>query len=239
MPASGANVTVNGNWTIIMDVDPAPSTFLTIDGDVFVSDRDTVIQADSIFIRAGSLNAGNTTSPFKYKLNIILTGTKTGPNYVINPTVAGNKFLVVTGVLSLYGQPPSTVWTQLAAKASAGATTITVASAGGWAVGDELAIAPSFNSSTQYEKVTITAISVATSPSQLEQIPATASACSHTASSTAPSSERVLPLSSEFDSTMEVKQTPTTLLLTSSPLLVTRLLLLSTAAPSSTLLATP
>ena len=71
MPGSGANVTVNGNWTVIMDVDPAPSTFLTIDGDVFVSDRDTVIQADSIWIRAGSLHAGNTTSPFKYKLNII------------------------------------------------------------------------------------------------------------------------------------------------------------------------
>ena len=159
MPAAGDNVTVNGNWTIIMDVNPAPATFLTINGDVFVADRDTTIEAKAIWIRAGSLHAGNASSPFKYKLNIILNGNKNSTSYAIDPRAAGSKFLVVTGVLSLYGQPPSSVWTQLTAKAAAGATSISVANADGWAVGDELAIAPSFNSSFEYEKVTITAIS--------------------------------------------------------------------------------
>lgn len=159
MPSAGQNVTVNGNWTIIMDVDPARADMITINGDVFVGDRDTTISANAIWIRAGSLNAGNATSPFGYKLNINLLGNKTSSGYTINPHVAGNKFMVVTGTLSLYGKPPSTVWTRLTAKAAAGATTISVASTTGWAVGDELAIAPSFNNYTEYEKVTISAIS--------------------------------------------------------------------------------
>jgi hypothetical protein len=66
---------------------------------------------------------------------------------VIDPFVAANKYIVVTGNLSLYGTAPSTVWTKLTAKAAAGATSITVASTSGWAVGDELGIAPSFNNS--------------------------------------------------------------------------------------------
>jgi hypothetical protein len=159
MPSAGDNVTVNGNWTVVMDVDPAVANNLTIDGDVFVSDRDTVIQANFIWIRAGSLNAGNSSSPFGFKLNIIINGSKNSTSYAIDPLTAGNKFMIVTGRLSLYGTPPSTVWTQLTAKATAGATSISVNSASGWAVGDQIAIAPSFNNSFEYDSVTITAIS--------------------------------------------------------------------------------
>lgn len=38
LPAAGENVTVNGNWTIIMDIDPAACEFMTIDGDVIIED---------------------------------------------------------------------------------------------------------------------------------------------------------------------------------------------------------
>lgn len=76
LPAAGDNVTVNGNWTIIMDMDPAPIKYLTIDGDVLVGNRDTQITASTIWIRAGSLTAGNASSPFNYSLTITLTGNK-------------------------------------------------------------------------------------------------------------------------------------------------------------------
>jgi hypothetical protein len=45
MPVAGDNVTVNGNWTIIMDVDPAPIKYLIINGDVFIGSRNTTIMA--------------------------------------------------------------------------------------------------------------------------------------------------------------------------------------------------
>lgn len=74
MPKAGDNVTVNGNWTIIMDVDPAPMNLLQIDGQVIVQDRDTSITANYIWILTGSLMAGNETNPFNSTLNITLTG---------------------------------------------------------------------------------------------------------------------------------------------------------------------
>jgi hypothetical protein len=66
---------------------------------------------------------------------------------------------VVTGSVKLYGKAPTIVSTRLTASAFAGDTTMTVISSTDWAVGDTLALAPSFSSSTQYETVTITAIS--------------------------------------------------------------------------------
>jgi hypothetical protein len=148
---------VNGNWTIIMDMDPAPITYLTIDGDVYLGDRNTSISADVIFIRAGSLNAGTASDPFNYTLTITLNGNKSDQSFVIDPIVAANKYMVVTGELNLYGIAPSTVWTTLTAKAAAGATAMSVGSTSGWAVGDQLVIGPSFQSN-QSEFVTITAV---------------------------------------------------------------------------------
>jgi hypothetical protein len=39
-------VTVNGNWTVLMDVNPAPAAYMIIDGDlVFDDSRDVNITA--------------------------------------------------------------------------------------------------------------------------------------------------------------------------------------------------
>lgn len=158
MPNANDNITINGNWTIIMDVDPAPISYLTINGDVLVGDRNTAITAKGIWIRAGSLNAGNASSPFNNTLTITLNGNKDDRTFVVDPSLAPNKYMVVTGTLNLYGPAPSTVWTRLTAKAAAGATTISVASTSGWAIGDEIVIGPTFNTPNQTERVTITAL---------------------------------------------------------------------------------
>ncbi len=49
---------------------------------------------------------------------------------------AGNKLFAVTGTLRLIGNPPATTWTKLSAYANVGATSISVLSASGWAIGD-------------------------------------------------------------------------------------------------------
>ncbi len=160
LPLPGENVTVNGNWTIIMDIDPAVCEFMTIDGDVIIEDKeDRNITCESIWIRAGSITAGSAGTPFTHKLTIQLNGLKNDPGYVFDPSLVGNKMFVITGKISLFGVSPATTQTQLTKIANAGDTSITVASNSGWAVGDEIVIAPSFFSSREYERVTITAIS--------------------------------------------------------------------------------
>lgn len=36
MPSDGDNVSIHGNWTIIMDVQPADMEFFYVDGDVII-----------------------------------------------------------------------------------------------------------------------------------------------------------------------------------------------------------
>lgn len=66
--------------------------------------------------------------------------------------------LVVTGNLSLFGNGAKTMYSPLQATVFAGDTTLVVNSTLGWAVGDELVIAPSFSSALEYERVRITTI---------------------------------------------------------------------------------
>jgi hypothetical protein len=67
-----------------MDMDPETINNLTIDGDVIISDRNTVITAHFIYIRAGSLAAGNSSIPFQYNLTIKLLGNHSDNTYYID-----------------------------------------------------------------------------------------------------------------------------------------------------------
>jgi hypothetical protein len=108
------------------------------------------------------LSAGEAGSPFTNNLNIKLNGLRNDSGYVFDPSLEGNKIFVVTGTLALYGTSPSTVSTTLTASAFPGDTSLTVGSAAGWAMGDEIVIAPSFSSSRDYERVIITSLNANT-----------------------------------------------------------------------------
>ena len=127
-----------------MDVDPAPCEFMTIDGDVIIQDVDKNITCDSMWIRAGSLSAGNASVPFQSKLTIQINGKRFDPGYVFDDSLVGNKIFVVTGKLNLYGVAPATVSTKLTKNALVGDSTIQVSSVSGWQVGDVIGLAPSF-----------------------------------------------------------------------------------------------
>ena len=161
LPAAGENVTIEGPWTMIMDVDPAPIEYLLIEGDLAIpSNRATAnLIVDSMWIRSGSLKAGNSSTPFTGDLTIQINGNKNDPGYVFTPEVVGNKQVLVTGDLHLYGVAPSTTWTRLKSFANQGDTSITVDSVSGWNVGDQIVLGPSFNSASEHELVTIQSIS--------------------------------------------------------------------------------
>ncbi len=139
------NVTVNGNWTVLIDIDIAPIDYFIIDGTLVADDtRDVYITARSIFIRAGNLTVGSPTSPFQHKFTIQINNTKTDKGWFIDELIAGNKYIVVTGILNLYGVSPATVQTSLIRSASVGDTEIYVDASTDWKVGDTIALSPSY-----------------------------------------------------------------------------------------------
>jgi len=76
LPQAGDNVTINGNWTILMDVDVENLDNITIDGDVFLTESNRKFSANFIWIRYGSLSAGNSSNPFQFNFTITLNGPK-------------------------------------------------------------------------------------------------------------------------------------------------------------------
>ena len=144
-------MTLNGNWTVILDVDPAPLDYFIIDGTLVADNsRNVNITANNIFIRAGNLTAGSSSSPFMWNLTIQVNGNKLDNGITIDPIIAGNKHFVVTGTLNLHGNAPGTVSTTLSQTATAGSSIISVSSSTDWAVGDTIVLSPSFSTFSEY-----------------------------------------------------------------------------------------
>lgn len=151
MPKAGDNVTVKGEWRLLLDMDPLPINNLTIDGNLIADDtRDVTIIANFIHVRAGNFSAGSTSNPFTHKLTIQINGNKQDSTFVIDPSLTGNKLFVITGFLNLISNPPETTIATLTQTVLANNNTIVVDSCTGWAVGDTLAFGPSFNEYSQY-----------------------------------------------------------------------------------------
>jgi hypothetical protein len=137
MPKNGDNITIPCEWSIIMNIQPATINYLEINGDVYIDDTlNLTISANNIWIKGGSLNAGSSSAPLNHSLTITLNGNKEDVGLTVDPGLTGNKMFVITGELYLYGKAPATTWSVLTAMAPRGATSITVSSASGWAVGD-------------------------------------------------------------------------------------------------------
>ncbi len=130
----------------MLDVDPAPLNYFIIDGTLLADDtRDVNVTANSIHIRAGNVTIGRPNDPFFRKFTIQINGQKTDNGYYIDPVIAGNKYMVVSGTLNLYGVAPATVTTFLTKTAFKGDTTIYVGNNTDWIVGDTLVLSPSFS----------------------------------------------------------------------------------------------
>lgn len=151
IPQAGDNVTVPGEWRLLLDVDPAPLNNLTVDGNLIADDtRDVNITANFIHIRAGNFSAGSSSNPFSHKLTIQINGNKQTTPFLIDPFLSANKLFAVTGFLNLYGQSPAKTISTLTQTAFAGTNQIFVDSSSGWNIGDTLALGPSFSDYTQY-----------------------------------------------------------------------------------------
>lgn len=69
-----------------MDINPAPINFFMIDGDIIIPDTNLQvdISANVIWIREGSLKAGNSTNPYPGNINIKILGDIGDAGHIIN-----------------------------------------------------------------------------------------------------------------------------------------------------------
>ena len=86
MPSDGDNVTIPCEWTVLMDTNPARIGYFEISGDVIISDAlDINITAENIWIKGGSLKAGNSSTPYARNLVIQLLGVQNATGFTVSP----------------------------------------------------------------------------------------------------------------------------------------------------------
>lgn len=114
VPKAGDNVTINCDWTVLINVSPESMNYFIVDGDLVVDDSINInITAKVFHIRAGSLNVGSSGNPYTHNFTIQINGKKHDSSYYVDPLLAGNKLFIVTGSLNLYGNKPGTLFTEL------------------------------------------------------------------------------------------------------------------------------
>lgn len=163
LPAAGDNVEVKCPWTMILDVDETPIfNSLTIVGTLKFdkSKAHTKLRSKSIYVKGGVLKAGELDTPYTQKITIEIHGERTNPTTLVDDYVdGGNKNLIVTGEMSLYGVAPAVVITRMADYADIGATTLTVTDAIDWQVGDTIVVTATGNDYFEDEYRVISAVS--------------------------------------------------------------------------------
>lgn len=163
LPAAGEDVVVECPWTMLLDVAETPVfNSLSIVGTLMFdkAQAHTKLKSKSIYVKGGVLKAGEPNAPFAQKITIEIHGERTNPTVLVDDHVdGGNKNLIVTGELSLYGVTPAVVMTRLAAYADKGANTVTVTDNVDWKVGDTIVVTATGNSYFEDEYRNISAVS--------------------------------------------------------------------------------
>lgn len=159
VPADGEQVLIPAGSVIVLDVPTASLGGLVVQGTLLVSDRVPVTLTSRYVLVTGkgSFTAGAPAAPFGGRLRIALTGADPTQNIA----GMGTKFVGTAdgGRVAFFGRAKRS-WTRLDAHANKGQTRIVLAAdPNGWAVGDEIAIAPTDYEPLQAETRRITAIS--------------------------------------------------------------------------------
>lgn len=110
LPQDGDEIIIPEEWTMIYDlpVEDAPKLLsLEVNGKLsFEHGADRMIKAYNFWVRGGELNIGDPKNPFIEEATIELQGDNTEHYWAfVNNIEAGNKNLVVTGTVNMYGKP--------------------------------------------------------------------------------------------------------------------------------------
>ncbi len=155
VPAAGADVVIPEGRNVLLDVSPPPLGSLTINGAlVFSSTADIELQSRWIMVH-GTLQVGSEAMKQVRRATITLTGDGSGDVMGMGDKVLG---VMSGGRLELHGEE-FLAWTTLSANAGVGATTLELAQAPDWRVGDRLVVASTDYDPFWAEEATITSVS--------------------------------------------------------------------------------
>jgi hypothetical protein len=120
---------------------------------IFTPGGDRTLQATHIFVsHVGKIRAGSKESPFPNTLKILLEGHRRTPHWPAGDL--GNKFLVSTGVVELYGAAQPT-WSKLATTAPAGSKNLNLEQDLNLKPGDTIIVTTSSQSKDDTEKLQV------------------------------------------------------------------------------------
>jgi hypothetical protein len=158
-PPTGYVAVIPPGQTVLLDVSPPRLRLIIVEGGLRFEDAsDIFLNASYIFVRGGRLEVGTQAAPFRHNAVITLHGAKASTPEL--PIYGAKLIAVRRGSLDLHGTARSPSWTQLAATAEAGASTLQLAVAPtGWRIGDRIVVASSNFSMLEAEELTVTGIS--------------------------------------------------------------------------------
>ena len=129
LPAEGDSPEVMSGWKMILDIEEPPKFHtIKVNGVLIFSDEiDIHLQAINIYVRAGELHIGNETHPHQHNAQITLLGDKEADTIVFdNGIEAGNKILINTNLVKMFGQSRTKNLLRLHQEANMGDTEIYV-----------------------------------------------------------------------------------------------------------------
>ena len=145
LPVDGDIVEIKSGWNMIHDIPETPKIkILKVNGILIFSDEmDITLHSYHVFVRAGELHIGNETHPHQHNALITLLGEKEADTIVFdNGIEAGNKILINTNIVKMFGKSRTKNLARLHQEANKGDKTIFVDVGLDLVEGDEIALAP-------------------------------------------------------------------------------------------------
>mmetsp|Transcript_20181 Transcript_20181/g.37625 ORF Transcript_20181/g.37625 Transcript_20181/m.37625 type:complete len:2913 (-) Transcript_20181:48-8786(-) len=157
VPVDGERVKILESWDMLLDISTATLNHLEVNGNLtFEAAKNITLSSYTIHVRQGGIFSGTQKSPLMPQVlhEIVLHGNVSSQVYALASDFdVGNKALVVTGKLNLYGAPRE-VWRRLVQNALPGEKAIFVEE-GQWRVGDQIVLASSSFTMDETETATI------------------------------------------------------------------------------------
>ena len=154
VPSAGGEVVIASGQEVILDVSPPALGNITINGKLSFADESDLALSTEWILVFGELQIGTEDAPHQHKATITLTDIVKDEQLM---GMGDRGIMLSGGTLNLHGNITN-AWTKLAETAEAGSTTIIVANADQWQVGNEIVLASTDYNPRQAETRHITAI---------------------------------------------------------------------------------
>lgn len=164
VPGEGESPTIPANVSVLFDIAASPRLrTLTILGSLTFADTGVyrALHLENLLV-LGALTIGTRAAPYASAADVVFYGDYSGEQLRVDANLLlGNKVLVALGNVSIVAPAPNTTWTRLNATATAGASSIVLATSVGseWAIGDAVILGSTSYAWDDSETATVASVS--------------------------------------------------------------------------------